>query len=100
MISLKDIFEKEFVMDGFGADLFCHVWNNMILQYGSISLYEVLTNPLLLGLVSSEAGIELKLIYHNYGWQDEISMVRNFEVGKGRKDYYYILKLPTMVVTL
>ena len=93
-----------YVFDAFGAECFCRQFDDYILKYGSVSVVDLITDPLLLGLndrmlVKNEADHEefTKISYHMVGWVDRLPMTKMFKVEERRGTFVYILNLPNCV---
>ena len=93
-----------YVFDSLGAEHFHAYFNDCILRYGTISVGDLFTDPLLLGLddkylVRNEADTDefTKISYFTVGWQDELPMTKMFKVEEKHGKFIYILNLPRCV---
>ena len=92
-----------YVFDSLGAEHFHAYFNDLINRYGNISVVDLFTNPLLLGLdspylVRDELDFEkfTGILYYNVGWDRPILTTKMFKIRESKRGgvFEYVLTLP------
>ncbi len=93
--------KSEYVFSYVEATAFRKRFNDLIFEYGYVSVKDLFANPTLLGLVRSDQDEEyLKDTYYDFGWNYEITETGMFDVRENKytKTYVYVLKMPKACV--
>lgn len=84
---------ETYVLEQNDVDMFITVWNNLITEYGQVTVCDLFDNAYLFGFTD---GAWKYINYQNvrYGWTKRICEVNVFQVEKGRHHFHYVLNLP------
>ena len=84
---------ETYVLERNDVDMFITVWNNLIIKYGQVTVWDLFDNAYLLGFT---VGAWKYRKYQNvrYGWTKRICEVNVFQVEKGIHNFHYVLNLP------
>lgn len=92
-----------YIFDSFGAEHFHAYFNDLINRYGAISVTDLFTDPLLLGLddpylVRNKEDHEefTKFVYYRVGWDQPILTTKMFKIQESKRGgfFEYVLTLP------
>ncbi len=85
--------KRTYIFDSFGAEHFHKHFNDLIIEYGVVTVGDLFDDPLLL---DHPEEIE-SITYFKYGWTSRIPATKMFKIRESKHGgmFEYVLNLPT-----